>query len=171
MTWHLFSAKASLEPMLWTIQLALKEQIWNLHQNMLLNSKKCIWKAVYQMSAIFFRSYCVTNSIWFFQFGTDSEHKKQKFPMDGKPVDVVSMESTKEGRNDAHIWQVPPQLGCGYTWHFDGLTHWGRDKMAAIFQTTFSNRFSWMKMYELWLKFQWNLFRGVQLTIFQHWFR
>ena len=27
------------------------------------------------------------------------------------------------------------------------LTHWGRDKMAAIFQTTFSNAFSWMKMY------------------------
>ena len=28
------------------------------------------------------------------------------------------------------------------------LTHWGRDKMAAIFQTTFSNAFSWMKMHE-----------------------
>ena len=27
------------------------------------------------------------------------------------------------------------------------LTHWGRDKMDAIFQTTFSNRFSWMQMY------------------------
>ena len=27
------------------------------------------------------------------------------------------------------------------------LTHWGRDKMAAIFQMTFSNAFSWMKMY------------------------
>ena len=25
------------------------------------------------------------------------------------------------------------------------LTHWGRDKMAAIFQKTFSNVFSWMK--------------------------
>ena len=28
------------------------------------------------------------------------------------------------------------------------LTHWGRDKMAAVSQTTFSNAFSWMKMYE-----------------------
>ena len=27
--------------------------------------------------------------------------------------------------------------------------------MAAIFQTTFSNGFSWMKMYELWLTFHW----------------
>ena len=32
------------------------------------------------------------------------------------------------------------------------LTHWGQDKMAAIFQMTFWNGFSWMKMYELRLK-------------------
>ena len=51
------------------------------------------------------------------------------------------------------------------------LTHWGRDKMAAIFQTTFWNAFSWMKMYEFQLKFHWSLFLRVQLTIFQHWFR
>ena len=29
-----------------------------------------------------------------------------------------------------------------------GLTHWGRDKMDAIFQTAFSNGYSWMKMSE-----------------------
>ena len=51
------------------------------------------------------------------------------------------------------------------------LTHSGRDKMAAIFQTTFSNVFSWMKMNEFWLRFHWSLFLGIQLTIFQHWFR
>ena len=51
------------------------------------------------------------------------------------------------------------------------LTHWGRDKMDAISQTTFSNAFSWMKMCEFWLTFQWSLFLGVQLTIFEHWFR
>ena len=33
------------------------------------------------------------------------------------------------------------------------LTHWGRDKMAAIFQMTFSNAFSRMKIYEFWLRF------------------
>ena len=49
--------------------------------------------------------------------------------------------------------------------------HWGRDKMPAIFQTTFSNTFSWMKMYEFWLKFHWSLFLRVKLTIIQHWFR
>ena len=33
------------------------------------------------------------------------------------------------------------------------LTHWGRDKMAAIFQTTVSNAFSWMKTFVLWFNF------------------
>ena len=47
----------------------------------------------------------------------------------------------------------------------------GRDKINGIFQTTFSNGFSWMKMYELRLQFRENLFRGVQLTIPQYWFR
>ena len=61
-------------------------------------------------------------------------------------------------------WPVTSFMHCG-------LTHWGRDNMAAIFQTTFSNRFSWKKMYEFWLTFHWSLFLGVQLTIFQHWFR
>ena len=51
------------------------------------------------------------------------------------------------------------------------LTHQGRDKMDAISQTTFSNAFSWMKMYQFRLRFHWSLFPRVQLTIFQHWFR
>ena len=28
--------------------------------------------------------------------------------------------------------------------------HWGRDKITVISQTTFSNAFSWMEMYEWW---------------------
>ena len=51
------------------------------------------------------------------------------------------------------------------------LTHWGRDKIDAISQTTFSNTFSWMKIFEFRLKFHWSLFPRVRLTIFQHWFR
>ena len=46
------------------------------------------------------------------------------------------------------------------------LTHWGRDKMAAVFQTTLSNAFSWMKMLWFWLKCHWSSFLLVQLTIF-----
>ena len=43
--------------------------------------------------------------------------------------------------------------------------------MAAIFQTIFSNVFSWMKMFEFRLRFHWSLPSKVQLTIFHHWFR
>ena len=50
------------------------------------------------------------------------------------------------------------------------LTHWGQDKMANIFQTTFSNAFSWMKMYNFSFRFHWRLFLRVQLTKYQHWF-
>ena len=32
------------------------------------------------------------------------------------------------------------------------LTHWGRDEMGAISQTTFSNAFSWMKMLRISIK-------------------
>ena len=38
------------------------------------------------------------------------------------------------------------------------LTYWGRDKMAAIFRTTFANAFSWMKMFKL--RLIWSLFQG-----------
>ena len=40
------------------------------------------------------------------------------------------------------------------------LTHWGRDKMASIFQMTFSNALSWMKMYKFQLIFHWSLSQG-----------
>ena len=55
---------------------------------------------------------------------------------------------------------------CGFL-----LTHWGRDKMAAVSQTTVWNAFSWMKMYQIWLRFHWSVIRREQITIFQHWFR
>ena len=61
-----------------------------------------------------------------------------------------------------------PDNKCSDTF---ALTHWGRDKIDAILQTTFSNAISWMKMFEFQLKFHWSLFSTVKLTIFQHWFR
>ena len=62
---------------------------------------------------------------------------------------------------------VNPHSGA---WRIEAETHWSRDKMAAISQTTFSNACSLMKMFKFRLKFHWSLFTGVQLTIFQHWF-
>ena len=55
--------------------------------------------------------------------------------------------------------------------HIWDLTHWGRNKMDAIFQTTSWNAFSWMKIYKFRLRFHWSLFPRVHLTLFQHWFR
>ena len=43
-----------------------------------------------------------------------------------------------------HIKHFVPHLWIE-NWY---LTHWGRDKMAAISQTTLSVTFSWMKMFE-----------------------
>ena len=64
---------------------------------------------------------------------------------------------------------------CQATWQLypccPPLTHWVRDKMAASLQTTFSNAFFSMKMFEFWLKFHWNMFLRVQLTISEHRFR
>ena len=42
--------------------------------------------------------------------------------------------------------------------HWRSLTHWGRDKMAVILQTTHSNAFSCMKIYEFCLKVHWSFF-------------
>ena len=51
------------------------------------------------------------------------------------------------------------------------LTHHPLEKMAAISQTIFSDAFSCMKSFVFCLKFHWNLFLKVQLTITQYWFR
>ena len=51
----------------------------------------------------------------------------------------------------------------------DTLTHWGRDKMAAISQTIFSNVFSQMNIYEFRLIFHWSLFLSVKLITLKHW--
>ena len=51
------------------------------------------------------------------------------------------------------------------------LTHWGRDEIDAILQTTVSRAFSWMKIYRFRIKFHWSLFPRVQWPIIQHWFR
>ena len=37
--------------------------------------------------------------------------------------------------------------------------------------TTFSNAFSWIKIYKFRLRCHWRLFLRFELTVFQHWFR
>ena len=68
-----------------------------------------------------------------------------------------------------HIWKMLSRIWQPFSWDFImlkfTLTHWGWEKMAAVFQTTFSNGSSWMKMYEFWLLFHLSLFSGVQAVI------
>ena len=75
------------------------------------------------------------------------------------------------------VWFIPylyqchvVYISCSDLMCFN-ITHWGRDKMAAISLTTFSIAFSWMKMFEFRLRFHWSLFPRVQLTILQLWLR
>ena len=76
------------------------------------------------------------------------------------PVDCVRLQRS---------WQVITKM-IHSVWRFS-LTHWSWDKMADIFQTTFSNAFSLLRMYQFCLRFHWSLFLMFKLTIFQHWFR
>ena len=70
------------------------------------------------------------------------------------------------------IWDPGNLIGFLYQGHWiKRLTHWGRNKIAAISQTTLWNAFSLMKMHNFRLKFHWSLFLRFELTIFQHWFR
>ena len=53
-------------------------------------------------------------------------------------------------------------------WLTIGLTYWGQDKIEAILQTTYSNAFSWVKIFVFWFKLSWSLFAMVQFTINRH---
>ena len=51
------------------------------------------------------------------------------------------------------IWQHHLLMRCLVLFYLCfALTHGGRDKMAVIFQTTFSNAFSWIEMFKFRLK-------------------
>ena len=51
------------------------------------------------------------------------------------------------------------------------LTHRTLNKMTILLQTTFLNASCWMNSFIFRLKFHWNLFLLIQLTIRYHWFR
>ena len=76
------------------------------------------------------------------------------------PVNVSHW--TKIG-SESDGWRIQSTSGT--------LSHKGRDKIAASFQTTFSNAFSWMKIYKFRLRFHLNFFPSIQITIFHHCFR
>ena len=68
------------------------------------------------------------------------------------PTDAFPFHFTSIGLIIPEIWPKYLFFTLKKT-HPKFLTHWGRDKMAAICQATFSNTFSWMKMHEFRLRF------------------
>ena len=94
-------------------------------------------------------------SPWFF---TSNFHKS------------ISLSRSKRQSRHTTFGTIDPDNTRRVIWSLMNLTHWGRDKMATISQTILSNAFSWMNILEFRLRFHWNLFLRVQLTIFQHWF-
>ena len=75
------------------------------------------------------------------------------------------------GQHGDHLGPIGPRWSPCWPYGLCYLGHWGRDKTEAISRTTFSNAFSWMKMYGFRLRFRWSLFLWFKLIIFQHWFR
>ena len=87
-----------------------------------------------------------------FRLSTDSANQPRSPTT--RPV-IVNIEAVAANALKI-VWQVR-MVGWGL---LTLLTHWGQDKMAAIFQRTFSNVFWWMKIHEFPLKFHWSLFIG-----------
>ena len=69
-------------------------------------------------------------------------------------VSTMAPPEPPSGRRSTMYWRDFLAASAGPT--PTTITHCGRDKMAAIYQTTFANAFSWMKMH---------------LMISRHWFR
>ena len=68
---------------------------------------------------------------------------------------------------NADLLSIGPILETNLSFYsgLDVLTHWGRDKMATKFLTTFSNAFSWMKKYKFQLGLHWSLFLITQTPV------
>ena len=88
-----------------------------------------------------------------------------KMPLIWHSTDLSAMVQNIISQNWSNNWHRTVHKSLS------SLTHWGRERMAAISQTTFSNVFSWMRILKIWLKFHWSLFVSAQFKIFQHWFR
>ena len=90
----------------------------------------------------------------------------------GMSVDVG--DSNAKSRTTSHLilpflYEINRTIiWLGVCFAYIPLTHWNRDKIAAVSQTTFWNAFSWMEMYEFRFRFHWNLFLSFQLTRSKH---
>ena len=112
----------------------------------------------------------------------NSPHKepvtRKMFPFDDVIMDIVNLYSIPQDIARGllfgdwfHTGLIPCYPLVLLYYRLLPLTRWDRDKIAAIWQTTFSNAFYWMEMHEFRLRFHWSLFLRFEWLIFQHWFR
>ena len=74
-------------------------------------------------------------------------------------LNVLTDQAALLGISEEILRHSPLCRLCQLSYHKDelyGLTHWDWNRMAAIFQTTFSNVIFLMKMYQFQLRFHWN---------------
>ena len=100
----------------------------------------------------------------------NSPHKwpvtRKMFPFD----DVIMFLCRSSNSLLLHAMPLNPKQ-CWFVLYWALKPHLSWDKMAAISQTIFSDAFSWMKRFLIWLKCHWSLFPRVQMPITQPWFR
>ena len=132
--------------------------------------------------------YSVFYVVILYPFGLDGTARNQysRRPLKSAPTTVIRCYSpqpiTDSNKYTSWLQYMPHRAIYRYQDHLSVLkqcrpchtrainTLWP-GQMAAISQMTFSNAFSWMKIYEFRLRFYRNLFLRFQLTTFQHWFR
>ena len=137
MACRLFGAKPLPDPMSDYYQLELRDKPqWNFNQFKNFHWRKCIWKCRLRNGAYFVSALM-------------------------NPVGLGHTVSGERGFNIMSAGSRCPQIISSL-----GLNTLRPRHMDAISQTTFSKAFSWMKMFELRLKFHWSLFPMVQLAIF-----
>ena len=96
-------------------------------------------------------------TIWIFsalliKFSQDKKHWSHNF-VNTCPVMAVSHELIFPCTNVCDMYHKVRRAWASFHW-----IHWGWDKMADIFQKTFSNAFSWMQMLIFRLHFDWSLY-------------
>ena len=152
----------------WTFRTNLQ---WNLNRISFIFIQENVFENVCKMASISSRSQCFNilclfYGKWDIRFYLTCSQlwtcvPESRYQEQGQVITSYSV---------CRVLSLVPALGTCSRQISPQLTHWGRDSMAAISQTTHSNPFSWMKIFEFRLKFDWSLFPRVKLTIFQHWF-
>ena len=106
-------------------------------------------------------------TVWFAEAGTApvEQKKKQKNSFTNRVFSNthcgIHRRPISQGMLDISIAEMCLKIMIGHHSHTSkGLTHWGRDNMAAISQKTLSNTFSWTKMLEFQVRFHWCVFRA-----------